>query len=183
MSYQNFSSLMNFSGNKVDHFAIKGNGADIKFIYPEILNITLDNSLIIRYITPFPSLYKTIKLSKDLPELNWEDLIGMKVFIIQNSIFLNSYRSNYNGVSSIYYRISKINILSPFNNTIIIDDNQYDNNEVKTIGLEGKLYFIMNHADDELNIFKPLDIDEKTIYETIISENGNEYNAKSINEN
>ena len=69
---------------------------------------------------------------------------------------------------------------------IIISIERVNYRDTKNIGINGILYCITNYTD-ELNIFDPLDIEEKTKFNTVIIENRNEHNVtcklfKPINE-
>ena len=62
--------------------SIKGKGTDIKLVYPEILNFTLDDKLIIRYIMTDSSLAQNIKLNPDSSDLECENFYKMKKCIV-----------------------------------------------------------------------------------------------------
>ena len=168
-----------------DDISIKGNGTDIKLIYPDVLDITSEGSLFIRYIMPFPSFAKNIRLVPDSSDLECENLNLMKICKVSLDHFLDKkngyfyiYHSDYQNEIVEYYDLSPIKVKFPYEEDIIeIYIEEEDNNFEQTIGLNGLLYFVSNYTDND-NRFNSDDIEEKTVFETVINdENKNNYNA------
>ena len=74
-----------------------------------------------------------------------------------------------------YYKTNDISVKSNENQNILKEDSitelhiEYDDNiRVKYIGYQGILNFVLDHNDNETNIFNASDIEEKTSFETTI---------------
>ena len=179
--YTNIHQLYNFRiqpFNISEKIAIKDHGTDIKLTYPETLDYTNNDSIIIRYIMNDPSLAKNIKLNPDETDLNCENLNGLKKCFVSKAHFLNhiltNYRtlhSNHEGESSIYYESSVIKVILPEEDIIKIFIKDEDNNQEINIGKSGIIYFITNYTDKVEKIFNDNNLEDKTEFKATLSDN------------
>ena len=169
-------------------------GTDIKLTYPEQLDFTNNDSLIIKYIMTNSSLAKNIKLNPDSTSyLDCIDFEGLKRCIVplshfagkENGNYYNTYHLCNNNAYSIYYDSSLIKVILPSNRIELYIKNE-DNSRI-ILGDNGLLYFVTNYIDNVSNIFDS-DIEEKTEFITkIIEDNQESHDAtcrlwKPINE-
>ena len=167
--------------NKSVH--VQGNGTEIMIAYPEVLDFQKDEEITIYYLMPNPELGKNIKLNKDFPDLECEDLIKMKKCVAYKSHFdywdsgdYNTYHSNHLGNLSLYYNPAPFNVILP---NKVLRITKGNNKETIYFGLNGTLYIVTDYNDTEQNIFNASDIEEKTNFETTFrDELGNYYNTK-----
>ena len=167
-----------------DEFSIKGNGTNALLTYPEILNYTSDETLIIRYIMNEPSLANGIKLNPNSTEiLNCKDLNKMKLCYVPLSHFegqkiganntYNTLHLNHKENLSIYYESPPIKVIIPYE---IIRINIKYNSDHIYVGDKGILYFTTEYNDKQNNIFDESDIEEKTKFNISITSNNKYYN-------
>ena len=149
---------------------------EINLIYPEKLDFSSEDSLIIRYISPSPSNDNNIKLNPNSPNLECRNLNQMKRcnvsishFVGEESLYYDTYHLNRHYALSINYEANKINVTLPKEDTIEIYVNNEDNNKTINIGKNRLIYFITNYTDNE-NIFDESDIEEKTTFKTVIAD-------------
>ena len=151
-------------------------GTQIDFVSPEIFNLTsisINDTLIIRYIMSSPTDSINIKLNPDSSDnLNCENLLGMKKCFIPLNHFLDketgyyyTYHSNHLNKYSIYYDANPIKIILP-EKIIKLDIEDKYNNIPINIGQKGVIYLITNYNDTDENIFDADDIEEKTKFIT-----------------
>ena len=165
-------------------FSINNFGTNVKLIYPAILDFTNKDSLTIRYIMTNPSLAKNIKLNLDSADLICENLEGMKKCTAHKDHFIKkqsgSYRtlySNHENNFIEYYESSSIKVTLPQEKIIQIIVSDEENNQEIDIGDSGVVYFISKYKDEK-NIFNSNDIDEKTEFNTTITDkNLNNYES------
>ena len=86
-----------------------------------------------------------------------------------------------------YYKTKDISVKSNENQNILKEDSitelhiEYDDNiRVKYIGYQGILNFVLDHNDNETNIFNASDIEEKTSFETTIVIDNNTTNSIDV---
>ena len=151
-------------------------GSYIKFIYPEEFDLSFNESVIIRYIMPKPSTIKLIRLNPNSEYLNCEDLIDMKKctvpykhFLVEKSGDYYTYHTNHYSAIQKFYEspVIKVNLKQEKIIDLYVKDE--DNNNRIFFGTKGIIYFKTNYTDNE-NIFDSSDIEEKTIFETTISD-------------
>ena len=159
----------------VDHYI------SIYNVYPDYLDLTSDNSIIIRY---FMQKDYSVDFRLNLNESNLKcirayNLISCQVpkshFKNKQSGYYSTYFRGYDGLLEILYDANPIYVKLPENNNAfelrIKEEN--NKNEIK-IGIDGTLYFITDFVDQ--NIFNSSDIEEKTKFKTnIIDEEKNNY--------
>ena len=167
-----------------EEITIRGNGSDIKLIYPEKLDFKSSDSITIRYIMSNPSLTK-IKLDIFSPNLECENLKGLKKCTVSKTNFVD----NFNGYFYTYYLndykvpikyddVSPLQVQFPKEDTIFIYLEKEDNEDTIYVGQKQILYFVTNYTDDE-NIFKGDDIETKTSFVgQFIDKNNTNYNIK-----
>ena len=157
---------------------------EINLIYPDELDFSKGEPLIIRYITSSPSDISNIKLNINSPDLECKDLNEMKRcnvslshFVGEESGYYDTYHKNYQKNLSINYDANKINVKLPKEDIFKIFVNSEENSQTINIGDNYLIYFITNYTDNE-NIFDESDIEEKTTFETQIADNNyNNYNV------
>ena len=165
--------------DKTYYFNINNFGANIKLIYPEILDFTSEQSLTISFLTSNPSSIDNLKFVPDSDYLNCEVLNGIKKCIVPFIHFIGQKNNNYyylnqtikNEPSSfVHYESSPIKVILP-ENIIEIYVNDEDNKNYYgnplMIGKNNFLNLITNYADEN-NIFDISDIEEKTHFNTTI---------------
>ena len=162
--------------------SIKERGSYINLFYPEELDFSSEDSLIIRYITSYSSYYSdynNIKLNPDSPDIECIHLQGMEKcnislshFIGKKSGYFNIYHLNHQGSLSINYETNKINVKLPKEDYIEIYVNDENNSRLINIGQNRLIYFITNFTDNE-NFFDVSDIEEKTTFQTKIVDKSN----------
>ena len=186
----NFFLTIDITGD----ISVKEKGTIVNLVYPEELDLVKENTTIIRYIMPNPQLAKNIKLNKDSDSyLECENLPGMKKCLVPLSHFgtletgsFDTHHLDHLGNYSTYYELPSVKINLPNVNLVILDEYNYD---LINVGINGTLYFFSDYNDEEKNIFDPIDIEEKTIFETnVYFWNNNSYNLicrlwKPINDN
>ena len=152
-------------------------GTNINLIYPEILNFTLTESLIIRYIMPNPSLVKSISMNIH-DDLKCDDLDGMKKCTVPLSHFKGKKSGYYNTYYYYddfdykylkYYEISPIYVEKLIDYNLVMYIEKKDNPNMKVIGDYGVLYYITDYNDNEDNIFNSSDIEERTTIKTFLT--------------
>ena len=152
--------------------SIKGNGTDIKIVYPNELNFrSIKETLTIRFIMTNPLLAKDIKLiNEESSYLECENLKGIKKcnvpyihFIGKQSGNYYTYHSNHLGELSQNYEISAIKVNLPTENIINIFIDDYYNQHEINIGPNGIIFFITDYNDNN-HIFDS----EKISFETSI---------------
>ena len=86
-----------------------------------------------------------------------------------------------------YYKTNDISVKSNENQNILKEESitelhiEYDDNiRVKYIGYQGILNFVLDHNDNETNIFNASDIEEKTSFETTIVIDNNTTNSIDV---
>ena len=154
---------------------IKEIGTSIEMVYPESLNLTAEDDLIVRYIMKDPSKAKNLRLNPEGSILNCDDLIGMKKCIVPDDHFTEinpgyyyTHHSNYLGDSSIYYEANPIYVAFPSDFTKIeIGVEDEDNQDIIKLGKNGFLYLVTNY-NDNVKLF------EKQIKFTLVFSDSNE---------
>ena len=136
-------------------FHIKGNGSDIKALYPDILDFSNKDNFIIRFIMPNPSLSKNITLNKDSSILECNDLdelkicnISYKYFKGKQSGYYYPYYSNEN--ESFIFSSSPFNVVLSKIIEIYIEDRE--NPSLQYMGKDNILYLVTQYID-KLNLF------------------------------
>ena len=135
----------------------------MKLVYPENLDFSKDESLIIRYIIPQPSLIKNIKIKKDSSNIECYNLNEMKLCKVSFAHFRNEYISGYyntlcsnNEINfTIFYDSPKIYVNLPEINKINFAINEINNNKIIYTGVNNILYLVTNFNDSISNIFTP----------------------------
>ena len=161
-----------------DQFYIENYGAKINFIYPEILNFTLEDSLTISYLEANPSEFlENINLDSKSDYLKCENQNGIKKCIVplNHFKFLESgyYYLNQNqrdlSSSFLHYESSPIKVIIPENILVIYvyDKDNLNNEEKILIGKNNFIFFVTDYIDEK-NIFDISDIEEKTYFNTTI---------------
>ena len=157
-------------------FTTNNYGTSVKLINPEDLDFTKKDSFTLRYIMANPSLGKNIKLNNESPNLNCEDLEGMKKCTVHKDHFIGrksgSYQTLYstnNNAFIEYYESSSIKVTLPEEKIIEILVSDDENNQVIDIGDSGIVYFISNFKDEN-KIFNGDDIEEKTEFKGTITD-------------
>ena len=163
---------------------VDGYGAWIDLVHPEVMNFTEQEAITLRYIIPYGARVENIKLNPDSDSyLKCEDLVSVKKCTVPVSHFKGhktgyyyTYQYNHLKEYSINYDANPIEvILPPYENIIEIKLESESNQRQINIGQKGTLDFITNYKDTE-NIFDPEDIEETTIFETVITdEEKNDY--------
>ena len=157
-------------------------GTNIKLLYPENLDFTNNDSLTIRYIMDNPNYSKNLKLNYYSRDVICEDLEGMKKctvhkdhFIGERSGYFRTYYSNHEKKFLEYYESSDIKVIIPKEKSIEIFVSDEENNQLIEIGDNGIIYFISKYEDLD-NIFNITDIEEKTEFNSTITDSGlNDY--------
>ena len=104
-------------------------------------------------------------------------IIKKEHFIGKNSGLFQLYHSNHLGELSINYELPKITVILPKEEFINIFIKDKDNTNSIIIGTNGIINFVADYYDKEYNIFNLNDIEEKTVFNTTITnENYNNYN-------
>ena len=131
-------------------FNIKGNGSDIKLLYPELLNFSVNDNLVFRFIMPNPSLSKNIILNLDSPLLDCHDLDELKICNVSYIYFRGKQSGNYYpyysygkemfifGCSPIYVDISKI---------IELPIKDEGNPSIQYMGKDNIIYLVTQYID------------------------------------
>ena len=167
-------------------FNIDGEGSNIYINYPQILDFTLYNNITVELFSDNIESINGIKINLDSYELQCYDKLYKKECIVPKNHFelkqagyyyiyhLNNIIDEY----SPFYELTPLKIILPYDNELTLriknDDNAFD----RIIGHNGIISFITDYNDNEKNIFDIFDIEEKTIFNTIIKDdNDNKYNV------
>ena len=163
-------------------FIIKGKGTDVKLLFPEKLDFTNQDSIIINYIMTNPYLANNIKFNSEMSELTCNNYYGLKRCIVPKEHFMlkesnHSFisfitlHSNHAGLLSQYYESAGINVIFPKENytQIFIYIKEEDNKRTINIGNKGIIYFLSDYICYEENIFNSSDIEEKSEFKTSIT--------------
>ena len=169
--------------NISDSIKISGNGTEILLTYPSILNYTIEESLIIKYIMPLPNFLNKIRLNPDSTDLNCFDSDKIKMCNVPLSHFkgkkggyYHTYHFNHLNELSICYDATSFYVILPNDNTIVLRIKEINNRNDINVGINGTLYFITDYNDKEKNIFNIKDIEEKTGFNSeSINSNDNKY--------
>ena len=141
------------------YFDISGNSSDIKLSYPEKIDFLNDDNFIIKLIMPKPYLSNKIKLNRDLPILDCQDLDEMKICKGFYAYFRGKLSGNYYlyhsgkyesflyGCSPIYVNLSSIIELS------------IDEPNMQYLGKNNILFFTTNYLDKS-NVFNNSELSE-----------------------
>ena len=164
---------------------VENHGSEIYLMEPKELNFTFVESLAVEYIMDKPELVNNIKINPDSDELNCTNYEHYKKCIVPFDHFKGKkngyyyiYHSNHLNESSIYYSSSPHKIILATDGVIVIKIKKEDNKNEILLGEKGTLEFITNYID-ELNIFDISDIEEKTSFETnLTDEYKNKYSIK-----
>ena len=162
-------------------FKIYGTGTNISLVYPESLDFSKDETLILRYIILKPSLIKNIKLKDDSSNIECHNLNEMKLCKVSFAHFRNEYASgNYNTSYSnnevnftIYYDIPSIFVNLPEVNIKEFAINEYDNNNILYTGTNNILHFVTNYKGPISNILTNSD-STKLSFNTTFSNDKND---------
>ena len=169
---------------------IRDSGTDVLLAYPENIAFDSDDSKVIRYIMAEPSYAYEIKLNPDSKsELECKDLNEMKIcelpeshFTSKKSGYYNTYHKNHEENFNIYYDAPSFNISFPKADNITKLHIEYeDNKNVKYIGYQGILNFVLDYNDNESNIFNASDIEKETAFNTTINAVEGNDNIQIIN--
>ena len=133
-------------------FQVFNYGSDVKLIYPNILDFTKNDTLVVRYITQNPSNAERIKINSEASYLGCKNLEGMKLCYVSlahfrrksNGIYFCSHSFHYRD-SSIYYGTSSINVILPKINAIEFSIEDSQNNFTQYLGKDNILYFLINY--------------------------------------
>ena len=154
-------------------------GGYIYFSYPKILDFTKQNEYQINLLYKSQLNYniKTLRLIHDLENLNcfsfkngFTCTININYFENNPNGYYNLYQLNRINTYSIIYEVPPFEVILPKRKAINIKIKEKDNKDPIKIGEKGILYFITNYNDNERNIFDVSDIEEKTKFETLISD-------------
>ena len=146
--------------------SVHGNGTNVLLTYPQELDFTEEEKLIVRYIMNEPTSAKEMKLNQNsLTELDCRNLNKMKLCYVSKYHF-KTHKSgvyytthlNHNNESSIYYESSPINVTLQFE----ININREGNERTIDIGDKGIIYLKSDYNDTEDNFFNDDDIEENT---------------------
>ena len=138
------------------------------------------------YIMDKSELVNNIKLnpdSDDLECINYEHrkkcIIPFDHFKGKQNGYYYIYHSNHLNESSIYYSSFSHKVILSTDDIIVIRIKKEDNKDIIRIGKQGTIYLKTNYDDSKQNIFNISDIEEKTSFESILTDNdGNNYNIK-----
>ena len=167
------------------NITVSGNGKKVYLTNPWTIDFTQKNETIIEYYLNGSEYFNNIKLDKKGSYLQCDTEKFYKKCIIKNNHFLSgeqafyyTYYSNNLNEESISYDIRPFKVNLNKDLIINIEIKQEDNNNKLIVGEKGVVYFRTNYKDTK-GIFNSLDIEEKTKFDTIISdENGkNSVNA------
>ena len=172
------------------NITISGHGTNVLLAYPQNIIFDSDDSKVIRYIMTDPSFAYEIKLDPNSKsELECYDINGMKRcevpeshFPVKKSGFYNTYHKNHEDNYNFYNDAPSLKISFPKADNITQFYIEYeDNKNIKYIGHQGILNFVLNYNDNETNIFDASDIEEKTVFTTAINcIEGNDDNITTI---
>ena len=106
-------------------------GIIISYVYPETLDFSNSDSLVIKYQADYPEKLKGIKLNKDSPYLECKDKQYLKECIVPKSHFTNpglyyTYHNNSLGELLISYELPRVKV--------ILNDNK-DNSGDSLVGI------------------------------------------------
>ena len=145
--------------NKAESFLIRGTASIFKAVFPEILDFSNKDALIIRYLTNSPTLTKNIKLILSSSNLECHDLNEMKKCIVSYTHLRNNspgnfftYYKNYLDEFNVYYSLPPFDITLPQVNALELIIEDYNNQNTLYLGKEPVLYLLSNFSD-ALNIF------------------------------
>ena len=157
-------------------------GSQALYVYPEILNFTLESTLEVNFIMINSSNVAHIRLNPDSFDLPCEDFsdiikkcnVSVNHFMKKKSGFYYTYHLNHEYDLSIYYDLNPIEIELPN----ILKIKLLNSGEI-TIGRNGTLYFITNFNDTLYDLFNISDIEEKTSFNIGMEmyDSNKEYNA------
>ena len=136
-------------------FYIKGNGSDIKALYPNIFDFSKNDNFIIRFIIPNPFLSKNITLNKDSSILECNDLEELKICNISYKYFKGKQSGYYypyylNENESFIFSSPPIKVNLSKIIEIYIED--FGNPSVQYMGKDNIIYLVTQYID-KLNIF------------------------------
>ena len=152
--------------------------ANIIHSYPEILDFTKEESLVIYFFTTKANRFNHIKINKDGEDLECQDIEDIKKCIVtrnhfkdkKNGYYFIHYKNNANKYIPIYDSFG-IDIVVPY---IIIQANV---NFECNVGSKNGIFVFHTSTNDKRDFFDDSDIEEKTHFDLQIkSENNNIYN-------
>ena len=167
------------SSNNTEKFSINGNGQNIRFAYPKILNFKIIKEYKIYF--SYSSRYLNIdnfnlRLAPDLEDINCQKDNSFKFSCIVNSDYFDNYANGYYNLYhlnrlnnySIYYEVQPFEVILPKNRPIVIKIKEKDNNDTIIFGEKGIISLVTNYNDNKRNIFDASDIEDKTKFQTRI---------------
>ena len=146
--------------------------------YPEILDFTEEESLVLYFFTTKANLINHIKLNEDGEDLECQDIEDIKKCIVtrnhfkdkKNGYYLIHYKNNANKYITVYDTFG-IDVVVPY---IIIQANV---NFECNVGSKNGIFVFHTNTNDKRNFFDDSDIEEKTHFDLQIKgQNNNIYN-------
>ena len=158
----------NFIINKLSddiYINVKDRGTQIYYTYPYNSNLTLSESVTLRYIMDDPTLSGNILIKHDNESagtLNCRNSGILKTCKVPISFFdgkKDGYYYTYQQPNSLYYDSTPFYFTLPPNNLIIMRIQESGNYGVN-VGLNGLLYFVTNYKDNTKNIFNDTHLED-----------------------
>ena len=146
--------------------------------YPEILDFTEEDSLVIYFFTTMANLINNIRINEDGEDLKCQDIVDIKKCIVtrnhfkdkKNGYYLIHYKNNANKYVTLYDSFG-VDVVIPY---IIIQANV---NFECNVGSKNGIFVFHTSTNDKRDFFDDSDIEEKTHFDLQIKgENNNIYN-------
>ena len=169
---------------------ITGNGSQIFLIYPDLYNLTLEDSITLRYLMDNPYTERDVYLTQRTYALRNESVycfnknnfklcqVPISFFEGKHSGYFYSYHlSSYSQSSDIlpYYEANPFYFTLP-DNLIIIKIERYLENEIYGFGKNGVLTFVTTYKDSDKKIFdNSTDLENFFFKTSILDENDNKF--------
>ena len=181
-----YNFILNPIYNNETFTIIRDYRSNIFNIYPETLDFTKQDLIIVKFIASHNKFYMgNIKINPNGDNLKCDyDLINLVIcqvpvshFDYEENGYYNTYYTNYLGELCIYSEATPFKVILPQRKFVKLLIKEEDNKDPIQIGQNGTFYFITNYIDTE-NVFNPSDIEEKTLFKgKILESNGFVYYA------
>ena len=182
-----YNFIINVEENYYDFVVSQTKGTQIKFTYPYSLNLTLEESVTIKYLMDDPTLENQIFISyddipKDKKNLTCENYGNIKSCNIPITYFEERKSGNYytyhigpNGNIAPYYEAASFNFILPPSNLIIMRIKEKGNSDDIIIGNNGIITFVTNYNDSIKNIFNEKDLEKNFTFNVSLTDENKRY--------
>ena len=178
----NISMKYNFRiqpSNNNENFQTKNPGINAYFVYPNLLNYTLNDTSTITYVSDNPQGISGIYFIKSKfffcnniqNQLISICNINRDMFRNQKNKYYHTYQEKYYTTDDIIYEYSAIKVIIP-NDRAYLEINEYQAHT----GTKKNFYLNTDYFDEE-NMINSFDVAEKTLFNSYVTNSHNSYNV------